>query len=393
MAKEYHPENPELAEILDSFKNSRELGTMAVKSAHEAGKVIIGSFCQYAPMEIINAPGFCNFSLCGLNYDPPVPLAETKLPANLCPLIKSSYGNVLGDYCPFAHYADLVVGETTCDGKKKMYEMLAEMKPMYVIHLPNNPDWERSLEAWRDELEKFRKELETRFNVTITDDDLRRTIKISNEERRQQARIYELGKFDPPAITGMQMRSVMSSVYYLIDKEEKVQKMTHMVDLLEEAWREGKGPYKPDEHPPRILISGAAIEGVKEKTLEIIEDLGGAIVCYEGCCGISNMRRPIDETKDPMTALAEKYLDVPCAVMSPNQRRYDQFRDTLDEWKIDGVISVTVHSCLPFGIESHTLGKICEEKGVPFMHLLTDYSPGDEGQMRTRIEAFMEMLH
>ena len=117
-------------------------------------------------MEIINAGGMYNVLLCGFNYDPPIPLAETELPANLCPLIKSSYGNILGKTCPFAFYSDLIVGETTCDGKKKMYEMLSELKQMHVIHLPNIPDRERSLESWREELVRFKEALEERFGVT-----------------------------------------------------------------------------------------------------------------------------------------------------------------------------------------------------------------------------------
>ena len=142
------------------------------------------------------------------------------------------------------------------------------------------------------------------------------------------------------------------------------------------------------------MVSGAGIDGVVDKTLGVIEELGAAIVCYEGCCGIMNMRRPVDESPeaDPMTAIADKYLEVPCAVMSPNTRRFEQLRSTLAEWKVDGVISITVHACTPFDVESKTIGDICAEEGVPFLHVRTDYSPGDEGQLRTRIEAFLEML-
>lgn len=156
----------------------------------------------------------------------------------------------------------------------------------------------------------------------------------------------------------------------------------------------GPRPLRPGQHPLRILVSGAGIDGVIDKTLGVIEGLGAAIVCYEGCCGIGNMRRPIDESPDadPMEAIAEKYLEVPCAVMSPNGRRFDQLRNTLAEWQVDGVISITVHACTPFDVESHTIGAICQEAGVPFLHVRTDYSPGDEGQLRTRIEAFLEML-
>lgn len=387
-------EATELQNIMDEFAGAKKNASLFVKNAAENGDIVIGSFCQYAPMEIINAGGMYNVLLCGFNYDPPIPLAETRLPANLCPLIKSSYGNILGQTCPFAFYSDLIVGETTCDGKKKMYEMLAELKNMHVIHLPNVPDKKRSLEAWTEELRRFKKALEERFGVEITDDKLRESIKLINKERSQMARLYELGKLDPPAATGAQMRSVLTAEYFMLDKKNKIEKTERMLELMMENYNAGKGPYAPDEHPPRILVSGAGLDGVVDKTLKVIEELGGAIVCYEGCCGIMNMRRPIDESPeaDPMTAIADKYLEVPCAVMSPNDSRFVQLRETIDEWKADAVISITVHACTPFDIESKTIGDICEEKGVPFLHLRTDYSPGDEGQLRTRIEAFLEML-
>lgn len=384
----------ELQDIMDEFAGAKKNASIFVKEASERGDIIIGSFCQYAPMEIINAGGMYNVLLCGFNYDPPIPLAETELPANLCPLIKSSYGNILGKTCPFAFYSDLIVGETTCDGKKKMYEMLSELKQMHVIHLPNIPDRERSLESWREELIGFREALEERFGVEITDEKLRESIRILNQERSQMAQLYELGKLDPPAATGMQMRSVLTAEYFMLDKKNKLEKTERMLRLMREQWKDGNGPYKPDQHPLRILVSGAGIDGVVDKTLGVIEELGAAIVCYEGCCGIMNMRRPVDENPktDPMTAIAEKYLEVPCAVMSPNTRRFEQLRTTLSEWKVDGVISITVHACIPFDVESKTIGDICAEEGVPFLHIRTDYSPGDEGQLRTRIEAFLEML-
>lgn len=386
--------NEELQEILDEFADAKKNTTLFVKNAAENGNIVIGSFCQYAPMEIINAGGMYNVLLCGFNYDPPIPLAETKLPANLCPLIKSSYGNILGETCPFAYFSDLIVGETTCDGKKKMYEMLSELKDMHVIHLPNNPDKERSLESWREELVRFKEALEMRFNIEITDDKLRESIRIINKERRQLAQLYELGKLDPPAATGLLMRSVLTAEYFMMDKNNKISKTQRMLELLKYKWDRGEGPYAAGQHPIRILVSGAGIDGVVDKTLGTIERLGAAIVCFEGCCGIANMRRPIDESldKDPMTAIAEKYLEVPCAVMSPNENRYSQLRHTLKEWNVDGVIGITVHACTPFDVENKMIGDICTEEGVPFLHIRTDYSPGDEGQLLTRIEAFLEML-
>jgi benzoyl-CoA reductase/2-hydroxyglutaryl-CoA dehydratase subunit BcrC/BadD/HgdB len=286
------------------------------------------------------------------------------------------------------------MGETTCDGKKKMYEMMNELKPTYVIHLPNVPDPRRSLIAWTVELRAFKEKIEEYFDVTISDEALREAIRNGNRERIQAARIYELGKFDPPAITGMHMRNVMEGEQYMFNKKDRYSKIKEILDMCETTWAEGKGPYSLDKHPLRIMISGAGLGGTEDKTIAVIEELGAAVVCYEGCSGICSRRRLIEEsdTKDPIECIAEKYLEVPCAVMSPNDNRMKQVAATIEEWKIDGVVSINLHSCHPFGIESRNIGKVANECGVPHLKIETDFYPNDAGQIRTRIEAFLEMV-
>ena len=139
-------EELKLPERFEEYSEGRKAGFLRMKAAKESGRKVAGYFCTYTPLEVLDAAGMLSVSLCGMSNET-IPAAETVLPKNLCPLIKSSYGNILGKTCPFAFYSDLIVGETTCDGKKKMYEMLSELKQMHVIHLPNIPDRERSLES------------------------------------------------------------------------------------------------------------------------------------------------------------------------------------------------------------------------------------------------------
>lgn len=382
-----------LAERFEEFADARREGFIKMKELKDKGGKVCGTFCQFAPNEIIDAAGLYRVSLCGQSQEP-ILVAETELPANLCPLIKSSYGFALTGTCPFAYFSDLVVGETTCDGKKKMYEMLGEIKDVHIIHLPNNPDPERSLESWVLELRNFKEVLEKKFDVIITDDMLREAIKWGNKERIQMARLYELGKYDPPAITGVHMHNVIEGVQFIFDRQERYRKVQEILDKCEEDWKNGKGPIPKGSKRPRILVSGGPSGGVFEKTIKVIEELGGVVVCYEGCSGIVSRRRLIEESedKDPIVCIAEKYLEVPCAVMSPNKRRLEQVALTIEEWKIDGVVGIILHSCNPFGIESTNIKKVANECGKPYLHLETDYGQGDEGQLRTRIEAFLEML-
>lgn len=382
-----------LPEHFEDFAEARREGFLRVKELKDKGEKICGAFCQYTPSEIIYAAGLYQVALCGRSLDP-IKTAETRLPANLCPLIKASYGHALEESCPYAYFSDVVVGETTCDGKKKMYELLGELKPMQVIHLPNVPDYERSLEMWTEEIRAFAKGLEEKFNVTITDDMLNESIEWCNKERIQAARIYELGKYDPPAITGTKMNDIMEGEQYMFDREAKYNKINEILDQCEKNWHDGIYPYEPDPNRPRLIVSGGGYGGVSAKTINVMEELGGAIVCYEGCCGISSRRRLVDEdrSRDPYVRIAEKYIEVPCAVVSPNYRRMDQVRETIKEWHADGYVSITLHSCNPFAIETENIRRVCEEMGIPLLHIETDFYPGDAGQIRTRIEAFLEMI-
>ena len=382
-----------LPEHFEDFAEARREGFLRVKELKDKGEKICGAFCQYTPSEIIYAAGLYQVALCGRSPDP-IKTAETRLPANLCPLIKASYGHALEESCPYAYFSDVVVGETTCDGKKKMYELLGELKPMQVIHLPNVPDYERSLEMWTEEIRAFTKGLEEKFNVTITDDMLNESIEWCNKERIQAARIYELGKYDPPAITGTKMNDIMEGEQYMFDREAKYNKINEILDQCEKNWHDGIYPYEPDPNRPRLIVSGGGYGGVSAKTINVMEELGGAIVCYEGCCGISSRRRLVDEdrSRDPYVRIAEKYIEVPCAVVSPNYRRMDQVRETIKEWHADGYVSITLHSCNPFAIETENIRRVCEEMDIPLLHIETDFYPGDAGQIRTRIEAFLEMI-
>lgn len=382
-----------LPEHFEDFAEARREGFLKVKELKDKGEKICGAFCQYTPSEIIYAAGLYQVALCGRSPDP-IKTAETRLPANLCPLIKASYGHALEESCPYAYFSDVVVGETTCDGKKKMYELLGELKPMQVIHLPNVPDYERSLEMWTEEIRAFAKGLEEKFNVTITDDMLNESIEWCNKERIQAARIYELGKYDPPAITGTKMNDIMEGEQYMFDHEAKYNKINEILDQCEKNWHDGIYPYEPDPNRPRLIVSGGGYGGVSAKTINVMEELGGAIVCYEGCCGISSRRRLVDEdrSRDPYVRIAEKYIEVPCAVVSPNYRRMDQVRETIKEWHADGYVSITLHSCNPFAIETENIRRVCEEMDIPLLHIETDFYPGDAGQIRTRIEAFLEMI-
>ena len=172
----------DLPEVFEEFAEQRKNSFLAVKKFKDQGVPVIGSYCTYFPQEIAMAMGAATVSLCSTS-DETIAEAEKDLPKNLCPLIKSSYGFAKSDKCPFFHFSDVVVGETTCDGKKKMYEYMGEFKDVFVMELPNTQS-EAALQYWKSEIIRFKEYLEKKFDVTITEQQVREAVKLNNRVRQ-----------------------------------------------------------------------------------------------------------------------------------------------------------------------------------------------------------------
>jgi benzoyl-CoA reductase/2-hydroxyglutaryl-CoA dehydratase subunit BcrC/BadD/HgdB len=379
-----------LPENFESYEEARQQGFLKVKDLKEKGIPVVGIFCTYTPIELIHAAGAVAVGLCGTS-DEPIHHAEKHLPKNLCPLIKSSYGFAVSEQCPYFYFADLIVGETTCDGKKKMYELLDELKPTHVMHLPQGQDKSNAYRYWRDELIVLKELLERKFNVKITDEILREEIKERNLERKVLLDFYELGKLNPSPVSGHEVNELMESMSFQFDRKSKR-------EFIEERTKELKKKYENElkgtkSNRPRILITGCPVGGVRDKILKTIEDSGADIVAFENCSGVREKMNLVNENIDPIDALAEKYLNVSCSVMTPNPRRFEALDEMIDEYEIDGVIEVVLQACHTFNIESHNVKRFVQDKKEkPYLYIETDYSKLDVGQINTRINAFLEII-
>lgn len=379
--------NRDLPERFAEFGDARKNGFLKVKGIKEQGGRIAGIFCTFTPSEILDAAGFTPVSLCGMSGET-IGAAEADLPKNLCPLIKSSYGFALTDKCPYTYFSDLIVGETTCDGKKKMYELLNDIRPTYVIKLPQGMS-EDSLPWWTAELRRFKEYLEKTFDLTITDEDLRQAARQRNEERRERMALMELQKQDPPVARGYDFYKTLEGSGFLFDHEERMEKFRSLRKEVEKTAKETGGI----PGTKRILVTGCPIGGVMEKTVKTIEQCGGTVVCFENCAGIKAAYQMVDtEAEDILEAIARRYLDIGCAVMTPNTVRMDLLKKLVQEYKVDGVVEIDLQACTPYTVESRTVSREMEKLGLHCLALETDYSTGDAGQLATRLEAFMEML-
>lgn len=377
-----------LPEIFDEFAEGRRNAFLSVKEQKDKNIPVIGIFCTYFPQELAVAMGASVVSLCATS-DETIPAAEEDLPKNLCPLIKSSYGFGKTDKCPFFFFSDLVVGETTCDGKKKMFELMDNIKETYVMQLPARRD-EAALDAWEKEVVRFWKKLEDFYGITITEEDVKKAIRLKNREREVMLRFLELGKLNPAPISGYEMGTRLDGLGFNPDIEERCRIIEARTEEVIKDWEENyRGKLSKR---PRILITGCPNSGIREKTIKVIEELGADVVAFDCCNGTREKVEKVDETLPAARALAKKYLNINCSVMSPNETRMDYISNMIDEYQVDGVLELILCACHTYSIEAYNVKKTAMAQNVPYLMIETDYSKADSGQINTRLEAFLETI-
>ena len=380
----------ELPSVFEEFDEARRAGFLRVKQIKEKGGKVAGTFCTFTPVEILDAAGITPVSLCGMSAET-IPAAEAHLPKNLCPLIKSSYGFALSDKCPYTYFSDIIVGETTCDGKKKMYELLGQLKETYVLHLPQGQNAGDASELWTRELHRFIAFLERKFGVSITDEALRAAAVLRNEERRARCELMSLQQLTPPPACGYDIYKTLDGAGFKFDRREVIAQLDELKSSIQSRYEADDRPVP--ENAKRILITGCPIGGVLDKTVKVIEEKGGVVVCFENCTGIKAATQMVDtEADDIVRAIAERYLEIGCAVMSPNNRRMGLLEKLVGDYKVDGVIEIDLQSCTPYIVESYSVRRHLQSLNIPYLQLETDYTKADSGQLATRLEAFLEML-
>ena len=378
----------DLPAIFDQFSEARQKGFLTVMDLKEQNVPLVGTYCTFMPQEIAMAAGAIVVSLCSTS-DETIEEAEKDLPRNLCPLIKSSYGFGKTDKCPYFYFSDLVVGETTCDGKKKMYEYMAEFKAVHVMQLPNSASDAASRTLWKTEILRLQQVIETRFGTQISEAELREAIVLKNRERRALAHFYRLGQLNPPALSGGDILKVVYGATFRFDKTALIDELHAMADRIHQEWRQGKRL----EPRPRILITGCPIGGAAEKVVRAIEENGGWVVGYENCTGAKATERCVAEEGDVYDALTDKYLAIGCSCISPNDQRLQLLSQMVEEYQADGVIDVILQACHTYAVESLAIKRhLRQQHDLPYMAIETDYSTADLGQLSTRVAAFIEML-
>ncbi|EFK10888.1 2-hydroxyglutaryl-CoA dehydratase, D-component [delta proteobacterium NaphS2] len=357
-----------------------------------AGRKVIGSFCVFVPEEIVRAADATLVGLC-TGADFATEEVEKILPRNTCSLIKSAFGFKLGKVCPYLESSDMVVGENTCDGKKKSYETLKDLVPnLYVMDLPQmKSDEGRAL--IQAEYFRFKEAVEELTGVTIDAEKLKKGIAIVNNKRKAIHRLSLLRKADPAPISGLDAL-LANQVFFYDDPVRYTDSVNKICDELESRIEKEEGPFP--KGTPRILMSGCPMAVPNWKLPWIIESSGGVIVGEESCVGERGTRNLVtdggDTVDDLMEAIVDRYFKVDCAIFTPNPDRLAHVEEMFREYNADGVIHYGLQFCQPYIAESMPVEKSLEDKGIPTLRIETDYGMEDAGQLKTRVEAFMEVL-
>lgn len=360
-------------------------------AAKEAGKPVIGTFCVYIPEEVVVAAGGICVGLCG-GAQGSIADAEKNLPRNICPMVKSAFGFKVGKICPYFQAVDFVYGETTCDAKKKTWELLDEYVPTHVMEIPQMKR-EKDKALWLDEVKEFKVAVDKITGVDTGFDELQQAIVTINAKRKALQRLNRLRHHNPSPISGKDMLLIEQIAFY--DEPNRfVEKVNILCEELEERIKQAVAVAPAST--TRIMVSGTPMALPNWKLHNIIETSGAVVVNEESCIGTRYYKDLIDEgattLEQQLERLTERYMQIDCSCFTPNTERIGQVLKEYEESGAQGIIDYCLQFCHTYNIEAVKLRKACEERGIPFMAIESDYSPDDVGQLKTRVEAFIEQI-
>jgi benzoyl-CoA reductase/2-hydroxyglutaryl-CoA dehydratase subunit BcrC/BadD/HgdB len=353
----------------------------------DGGKVL-GTFCVFVPDEVILAANAISVGLCaGSQFW--VEDGEKLLPRNMCPLIKAAVGAKVSGTCPYFQSCDMIVGETTCDGKKKAWEILDEYVPVHVMDLPQMKRT-KDYNMWMDEIKLFIEKVEELTGNKVTVEKLKRGIELTNSKRRALKRLYNLRKLTPSPISGKDAL-LISQIAFYDDPERFTAQVNALCDELEE-----RAKHLQPQGKKRIMITGTPMALPNWKLHHIIENLPAEVVVEETCTGTRYFENEVslegETIEELINNLADRYLNINCACFTPNTGRIDDIKRYVEEYTVDGVIYSNLSFCHTYAVEYNSVERALKEAGIPIINIETDYSSEDAGQIKTRVEAFLEML-
>ncbi len=368
----------------------KQYGSRA-KELHAAGRKIIGYMSALGPVEIMTAAGVVPFRLKG-NVSEAITKGDAYMETIVCPFVRNVFDATLkGKY----DFLDGIVLPHQCDSIDRTSDIWSEYLKFPYFHFLNVPHVtdDPSLEFMKSILRIFIGTLEKFTGRKVSDDDIGQAVKAHNENRKLMRDLYALRKGNPPLISGREMMKVLVAAMSL-----PVEESSALISAVTgEVSRRNAGPA---ENKKRIMLIGDQIDDVA--IVDAIEGTGALLVMDDLSIGSKMYGSDVDVTNDPVQGIAERYLRkvrIPTTYIGDGdtyaenlEARYGHLKKYITEYKIEGVIHIVYKYCDPYGFEVPMIKSFIESAGVPVLYLEDEYSSSTLPRMKTRIEAFLEMI-
>jgi len=377
----------ETKSVLDRFRavNASFPRTAEIMEWKRQGKKVFGWLCTYVPEEIIHAAGALPVRITGYSREMDLDDGNAYLYVNNCSFSRSCLQlGLRGEY----DFLDGVVGGSTCDGARRLFDLWRQYiktTTFYQVLTVPRKSTERAQDLYHDQVRQFKEHLEEFMGVKITDAALKHSIAVMNEGRDLLRQLYELRKLPEPPITGAETMEVLNASFRM-PKELFNQWLREYLDELKKS---GKA-HKPRQ---RVMVVGSVL--TNPDFVKSIEELGALVVTDELCTSTRYWSDPVvlDEKQTPLQAIARRYLsNFPCARMYPSDDRFDRILALARDFKVDGVISEVIRYCVPYAHDVPLLSDRLKANKLPLLALDVEYNTSGSGQVRTRVQAFLEML-
>jgi len=366
--------------MMERFREAYVNRYRNLKGRQGQGQKIIGWMCLYVPEEILASAGILPVRVMGGAER--TPLADAHLYTNACSFVRSCLEEALTN-----NYASLdgFVVANTCDHIRRLFDVWRQyIKPPFthIISLPHKVD-DPTLDFYTQQLKSFKEKVEGFTGQTITDEALNKSIEVHNQTRKLLRQLYELRTADTPPITGAETLEIVKAAM-IMPKEE-------FNALLEGFLKEISPPKADTDHRIRLMVLGSELDN--PDYLKLVEESGALIVADDLCVGSRYFWNPVVPEQDPIRALARRYLtNAPCPRIRPDTNRKRHLKEMVERFRVAGAIYETIKFCDIYGVYYPMAKAYLAELGLPILGLDREYSMAGMGQMKTRVQAFLESL-
>lgn len=352
-----------------------------LQEAKQNGQPIVGLFCEFIPRELILAAGAIPVFLgCPNSLDSDQSCADVE--QSVCPLVKNTLQNLIDHENPLLELVDLLIAETTCDAKRKMFEIAAQQYPVHVVEVPKKTNEPVAFAYWLDELNTLKRKLEELTGKRITNQALQHAIERMNEDRSLRRQVASMAKHTPPLLSGCEILEARSLVSMVL--------CDHMAYRMLLRW--AKTRPSPYTESPRLLVTGVPHAYGAEAIVGLLEENGAVVVAQETCTGLKPIMDDVQIHGDPLENIASKYLEIPCACMTPNANRKTMLGKIIQEFQPHGIVELVWNDCHNYAMEAILVKKYIDENtDLPYITLAADDLTGDPERIQTRISAFLDL--